>query len=66
MGLTTAKAIALVAEKPLIGINHLEAHALTARLLNVTTWLVDENARLSALVDGEAAEAEIGGLRGVS
>ena len=32
MGLTTAKAIALVREKPLIAVNHLEAHALTARL----------------------------------
>ena len=32
VGLTTAKAIALVADKPLVAINHLEAHALTARL----------------------------------
>ncbi len=32
VGLTTAKAIALVDNKPLIAINHLEAHALTARL----------------------------------
>ena len=32
VGLTTAKAIALVTDKPLIAINHLEAHALTARL----------------------------------
>ena len=32
VGLTTAKAIALVANKPLIAVNHLEAHALTARL----------------------------------
>jgi N6-L-threonylcarbamoyladenine synthase len=32
VGLTTAKAIALVHEKPLIAVNHLEAHALTARL----------------------------------
>ena len=32
VGLTTAKAIALVCEKPLIAVNHLEAHALTARL----------------------------------
>src|SRR5687767_11717282 len=32
VGLTTAKAIALVSNKPLIAINHLEAHALTARL----------------------------------
>ena len=32
VGLTTAKAIALGAGKPLIAVNHLEAHALTARL----------------------------------
>jgi N6-L-threonylcarbamoyladenine synthase len=32
VGLTTAKAIAMVHEKPLIAVNHLEAHALTARL----------------------------------
>jgi N6-L-threonylcarbamoyladenine synthase len=32
VGLTTAKAVALVAEKPLVAVNHLEAHALTARL----------------------------------
>ena len=32
VGLTTAKAIALVREKPLVAVNHLEAHALTARL----------------------------------
>jgi N6-L-threonylcarbamoyladenine synthase len=32
VGLTTAKAIAMVAEKPLIAVNHLEAHALTPRL----------------------------------
>src|SRR5882757_11506139 len=32
VGLTTAKAIALVIEKPLMAVNHLEAHALTARL----------------------------------
>jgi N6-L-threonylcarbamoyladenine synthase len=32
VGLTTAKAISLVAEKPLVAVNHLEAHALTARL----------------------------------
>ncbi len=34
VGLTTAKALALAASKPLIAINHLEAHALTARLTN--------------------------------
>src|SRR5213593_1577578 len=38
VGLTTAKAIALVAEKPLIAINHLEAHALTARLTDNTPF----------------------------
>ncbi|HEY7228821.1 MAG TPA: tRNA (adenosine(37)-N6)-threonylcarbamoyltransferase complex transferase subunit TsaD [Pseudolabrys sp.] len=32
VGLTTAKAIALVKNKPLVAVNHLEAHALTARL----------------------------------
>ena len=32
VGLTTAKAIALVSEKPLMAVNHLEAHALTVRL----------------------------------
>ena len=33
VGLTTAKAIALVHGKPLIAVNHLEAHALTPRLV---------------------------------
>ena len=32
VGLTTAKAIALAARKPLVAVNHLEGHALTARL----------------------------------
>ena len=32
VGLVTAKALALVARKPLIAVNHLEAHALTVRL----------------------------------
>ncbi|MGE0281683.1 MAG: tRNA (adenosine(37)-N6)-threonylcarbamoyltransferase complex transferase subunit TsaD [Rhizobiaceae bacterium] len=32
VGLMTAKAIAAAAEKPLLAINHLEGHALTARL----------------------------------
>ena len=31
-GLTTAKALAAALDKPLIAVNHLEAHALTARL----------------------------------
>ncbi len=38
VGLTTAKAIALVTEKPLIAVNHLEAHALTARLTDQTPF----------------------------
>jgi N6-L-threonylcarbamoyladenine synthase len=38
VGLTTAKAIALVKNKPLIAINHLEAHALTARLTAATPF----------------------------
>ena len=32
VGLTTAKALAAALDKPLVGVNHLEAHALTARL----------------------------------
>lgn len=32
VGLTTAKAVAMVHKTPLIAVNHLEAHALTARL----------------------------------
>lgn len=32
VGLTTAKALALASGKPLIAVNHLKAHALTARL----------------------------------
>jgi N6-L-threonylcarbamoyladenine synthase len=32
VGLTMAKSIALVTRKPLVAVNHLEAHALTARL----------------------------------
>jgi N6-L-threonylcarbamoyladenine synthase len=38
VGLTTAKAIALTHEKPLIAVNHLEAHALTARLTDGTPF----------------------------
>jgi N6-L-threonylcarbamoyladenine synthase len=38
VGLTTAKAIALVNGKPLVAINHLEAHALTARLVAGTPF----------------------------
>ena len=38
VGLTTAKAIALVQQKSLIAVNHLEAHALTARLTDATPF----------------------------
>src|SRR5262252_9290626 len=38
VGLTTAKAIALVSEKPLIAVNHLEAHAVTVRLTDGTPF----------------------------
>jgi N6-L-threonylcarbamoyladenine synthase len=38
VGLTTAKAIAMVEDKPLIAVNHLEAHALTARLTDATPF----------------------------
>ncbi len=38
VGLTTAKAIAFAHDKPLIAVNHLEAHALTARLTDATPF----------------------------
>ncbi len=38
VGLTTAKAIALAQDKPLIAVNHLEAHALTARLTDAINF----------------------------
>jgi N6-L-threonylcarbamoyladenine synthase len=38
VGLTTAKAISLVNGKPLVAVNHLEAHALTARLTDATAF----------------------------
>jgi N6-L-threonylcarbamoyladenine synthase len=38
VGLTTAKAIALAAGKPLVAVNHLEGHALTARLTDGLTF----------------------------
>jgi len=38
VGLTTAKALALASGKPLIAVNHLEAHALTARLTEGVTF----------------------------
>src|SRR6201996_6603002 len=38
VGLTTAKAIALVHDAPLIAVNHLEAHALTPRLTDAIAF----------------------------
>jgi N6-L-threonylcarbamoyladenine synthase len=38
VGLTMAKAISLTHDKPLIAVNHLEAHALTARLTDATAF----------------------------
>ena len=38
VGLTTAKAIAAALHKPLLAVNHLEAHALTARLTDGVTF----------------------------
>jgi N6-L-threonylcarbamoyladenine synthase len=38
VGLTTAKAIAMAHDKPLLAVNHLEAHALTARLTDATPF----------------------------
>jgi N6-L-threonylcarbamoyladenine synthase len=38
VGLTTAKAIAMVHETPLIAVNHLEAHALTPRLTDALAF----------------------------
>ena len=38
VGLMTAKAVAKAANKPLYAINHLEGHALTARLTNQTAF----------------------------
>lgn len=38
VGLTTAKAIAMVHDTPLIAVNHLEAHALTPRLTDALSF----------------------------
>jgi N6-L-threonylcarbamoyladenine synthase len=58
VGLTTAKAIALVNEKPLIAVNHLEAHALTARL-------TDEVAFPYCLFLASGGHTQIVAVRGV-
>jgi N6-L-threonylcarbamoyladenine synthase len=38
VGLTTAKALALATGKPLVAVNHLEGHALTARLTDAVSF----------------------------
>jgi N6-L-threonylcarbamoyladenine synthase len=38
VGVTTAKALALATRKPFIAVNHLEAHALTARLTDAVNF----------------------------
>jgi len=38
VGLTTGKALALVAQKPFLAVNHLEAHALSPRLTDGVTF----------------------------
>src|ERR1700757_1910855 len=38
VGLTTAKALALAWDKPLVAVNHLEAHAMTARLTDAVPF----------------------------
>ncbi|WP_439572433.1 tRNA (adenosine(37)-N6)-threonylcarbamoyltransferase complex transferase subunit TsaD [Phreatobacter sp.] len=38
VGLTTAKAMALAIDRPLIAVNHLEAHALTVRLTDAVAF----------------------------
>jgi N6-L-threonylcarbamoyladenine synthase len=58
VGLTTAKAIALAHDKPLIAVNHLEAHALTARL-------TDNVAFPYCLFLASGGHTQILGVRGV-
>src|SRR5947208_14417340 len=58
VGLTTAKAIALVSEKPLIAVNHLEAHALTVRLTDATPFPYC----LFLAADGDTHIAEVRGI----
>src|SRR6185312_9129644 len=66
VGVTMAKAIAAVAERPFIAVNHLEGHALTARLTDDVAFpflqllIVEEVGRyqrLGTTVDDAAGEA---------
>jgi N6-L-threonylcarbamoyladenine synthase len=68
VGLTTAKAIALVIGKPLIAVNHLEAHALTARLTHQLDFpylllLVSGGHTQLVSVEGVGEYRRIGGTR---
>src|SRR6202047_3097936 len=58
VGLTTAKAIALAHDKPLLAVNHLEAHALTARL-------TDRAAFPYCLFLASGGHTQILGVRGI-
>jgi N6-L-threonylcarbamoyladenine synthase len=65
VGLTTAKAIAFAAGKPLVAVNHLEGHALTARLTDGTPFpylllLVSGGHTQIVRVDGVGAYTRIG------
>src|SRR3712207_6357365 len=63
VGLTTAKAIALVTRKPLMAVNHLEAHALTARLtdgIGFPYLLLLASGGHTQLVAGRAARGFVG------
>lgn len=66
VGLTTAKALALAVGKPLIAVNHLEGHALTARLTHGTPFpflllLVSGGHCQLLAVDGPGRYVRLGG-----
>jgi N6-L-threonylcarbamoyladenine synthase len=66
VGLTTAKAIALAADKPLLAVNHLEGHALTARLTDGLAFpylllLVSGGHTQFVAVDGVGRYRRLGG-----
>jgi N6-L-threonylcarbamoyladenine synthase len=66
VGLMTAKALALAANKPLVAVNHLEGHALTARLTDGIAYpflllLVSGGHCQILAVDGPGAYVRLGG-----
>ena len=66
VGLMTAKALALAAGKPLIAVNHLEGHALTARLTHGVAFpflllLVSGGHCQLLVVDGPGRYVRLGG-----